>query len=126
MSFQGYAIIETDFGPIVSDSRTSIYDILLSQQEGDDFFAICVIHNLKPLQVEIALDYIEKNRARLEAQLPALLANKAEKERYYRAVAAEREKQVHALPMTPKRAAFYALREKNQHLWSGNGDPHLE
>ena len=126
MSFTGYKILETDIGPMVSESRTSVYDILLSQQEGDDFYAICVIHNLKPLQVQVALEYIEKHPAQLEAELPALLAQKAENERYHRAIAAERGKLIADLPMTPKRAAFYALREKNRHLRSGNGDSDTE
>ena len=53
MSFQGYEIVETGNGPMVSQSRTTIYDILLTQQEGEDFNAICMIHNLKPLQVMV-------------------------------------------------------------------------
>ena len=121
MSFTGYKILETELGPLISDSRTSVYDVLLSQQEGDDFFAICVIHNLKPLQVQVALEYIEEHRAQLEAELPELLAKKAENERYHRAIAAEREKLIGELPMTPKRAAFYALREKHKQQWSENG-----
>ena len=126
MSFTGYKTLETDIGSMVSESRTSVYDILLSQQEGDDFYAICVIHNLKPLQVQVALEYIEKHPAKLEAELPALLAQKAENERYHRAIAAERGKLIADLPMTPKRAAFYALREKNRHIRSGNGDSDTE
>ena len=126
MSFTGYKTLETDIGSMVSESRTSVYDILLSQQEGDDFYAICVIHNLKPLQVQVALEYIEKHPAQLEAELPALLAQKAENERYHRAIAAERGKLIADLPMTPKRAAFYALREKNRHIRSGNGDSDTE
>lgn len=121
MSFAGYKILETELGPMISNSRTSVYDVLLSQQEGDDFFAICVIHNLKPLQVQVALEYIEAHRAQLEAELPELLAKKAENERYHRSIAAEREKLIGELPMTPKRAAFYALREKHKHQWSENG-----
>ena len=126
MSFTGYKTLETDIGSMVSESRTSVYDILLSQQEGDDFYAICVIHNLKPLQVQVALEYIEKHPAQLYAELPALLAQKAENERYHRAIAAERGKLIADLPMTPKRAAFYALREKNRHIRSGNGDSDTE
>ena len=122
MSFSGYKVLETEIGPMISESRTSVYDVLLSEQEGDDFFAICVIHNLKPLQVQVALEYIEEHRAQLEAELPELLAKKAENERYHRAIAAEREKLIGELPMTPKRAAFYALREKHRHLWSENGE----
>lgn len=122
MSFSGYKVLETEIGPMISESRTSVYDVLLSQQEGDDFFAICVIHNLKLLQVQVALEYIEEHRAQLEAELPELLAKKAENERYHRALVAERDKLIGELPMTPKRAAFYALREKHRHLWSENGE----
>lgn len=121
MSFKGYEILELGIGPVVSQSRTTVYDILLSQRDGADFNALCVIHNLKPLQVQVALDYIEKHRERLEAKLPELLAKKAENERYHRAIAAEREKQIEALPMTAEREAFYALREQNERLWSKNG-----
>jgi hypothetical protein len=124
MSFTGYRVIETELGPMISDSHTSIYDVLLSQQEGDDFFAICVIHNLKIAQVQVALEYIEKHRAELEAELPELLAKKAENERYHRAIAAERAKI--PVKMTPKRKAFYELLEKNRKLLNGNGANHSQ
>ncbi len=122
MSFKPYTILETEIGPMISESRTSVYDVLLTQNEGEDFDSICVIHNLRPLQVRVALEYIKEHRAALEAELPELLAKKAENERYHRAIAAEREKLISALPMTPKRAAYYALREKNRQLWSQNGE----
>jgi hypothetical protein len=49
MSLPDYQVIETEMGPMVGESRTSVYDVLLSLKEGDDFFALCVIHNLKPV-----------------------------------------------------------------------------
>ena len=104
---------------MISQSRTSVYDVLLSQQEGEDFNALCVIHNLRPLQVMVALEYIEEHRAQLEAELPELLAKKAEHERYHRALAAERAKR--PVEMTPKRKAFYELVEKNRKLLEQNG-----
>ncbi|HRW11040.1 MAG TPA: hypothetical protein P5121_38325 [Caldilineaceae bacterium] len=122
MSFTGYKVIDTEMGLMISESRTSIYDVLLTQLEGEDFDSICVIHNLRPLQVQVALEYIDKHRAELEADLPALLAKKAEYERHHRAIAAEREKAIGQLPMTPQRAAFYALRQKNQQLGIANGE----
>ena len=118
MSFEGYKVIDTPNGPMVSQSRTKIYDVLLSHKEGEDFNALCVIHNLKPLQVRVALEYIEEHRQELEAALPELLRKKAEREAYHRAIQAEREKVISELPMTPRRAAFYALREKNERLYS--------
>ena len=124
MGFTGYKILETDIGPMGSESRTSVYDILLSQQEGDDFYALCVIHNLKPLQVQVALECIEKHREQLEAELPALLAKKAENERYHRSIAAERAKI--PVKMTPQRKAFYELLEKNRMMLEENGSNHSE
>lgn len=112
MSFPDYSVVETDLGPMVGQSRTSIYDLLLSLNEGEDFFALCVIHNLKPVQVQVALEYIDEHRAALEAELPVLLAKKAENERYHRAIAAERAKI--PVAMTPKRKAFDKLLEKNR------------
>lgn len=124
MNLYGYEILETEIGPMVSESRTSIYDILLSQQEGEGFYAICVIHNLDPLQVEVALAYIEEHREQLEAELPELLAKKAENERYHRAIAAERKKI--PVKMTPLRKAFNELREKNQKRLATNDTNHSE
>jgi len=114
MGFKGYTIIETDFALMISDSRMSVYDVLQAQQEGDSLYEICGIYNLWPLQVQVAFEYIEENRERLDAELPKLLERKAERKRYYNALAAEREKEIRALPMTPKRKAFYELREKNR------------
>ena len=112
MSFEGYEVIDTPNGPMISKSRTTIYDVLLSHQEGEDFNALCVIHNLRPLQVMVALEYVEEHREELEAALPELLAKKAEREAYHRAIQAEREKI--PVKMTPERKAFYALLEKNR------------
>jgi len=112
MNFQDYSVVETEIGPMVGESRTSLYDVLLSLKEGDDFFALCVIHDLKPVQVQAALDYIEAHREELEAELPGLLAKKAENEWYHRAIAAERAKI--PVEITPKRKAFYELLEKNR------------
>ncbi len=119
MSFKVYEILETDRGPIISQSRTSVYDILISQQEGDSFYEICVIHNLKSLQVQVALEYIDEHRERLEAELPKLLAKKAEREQYYRALAVEREKR--PVKMTPLHKAYEELKAKNK-IREANGE----
>jgi hypothetical protein len=52
--------------------------------------------------------------------LKEILPKKAERERYYRAIAVEREKR--PVTMTPERVAFYALREKNRRLRGDNGN----
>lgn len=121
MSFPDYSVVETEIGPMGGESRTTVYDVLLSLKEGEGFYALCMIHNLKPAQVHATLDYIEAHRAQLEAKLPELLAKKAENERYHRTIAEEREKLIAQLPMTPKRKALNEFRERNKHLWSPNG-----
>jgi uncharacterized protein (DUF433 family) len=119
MSFKPYTILETSIGPMISESRTSVYDVLLTQQEGEDFDSICVIHNLRPMQVQVALEYIEQHRAELEAELPELLAKKAENERYHRAIAAERAQR--PVAMTPERRAFYERLGKHHKTNGTNG-----
>lgn len=114
MNFPDYSVVEAEIGPMVGESRTSVYDVLLSLKEGEGFYALCMIHNLKPAQVHATLDYIALHREQLEAELPELLAKKAENERYHRAIAEEREKLIAQLPMSPKRKALEELRAKRR------------
>jgi len=114
MTLPNYKIIETDLGPLISHSRTSVYDVMLAQNEGQDFYQICVTYNLRPLQVQLALAYIEQNRAILEPELAEVVEKKEKQERYYRALAKDIQKKIDQLPMTPKRAKFYALRDKHR------------
>jgi len=114
MSNSRYSIIETSIGPMISKSRTSVYDVMISHNKGRDIYEISMIYNLTPLQVQTAVQYIQQHRQKLELELEQILKEKAEFERYHRAIAAEREKI--PLPMTPRRKAFYALREKNRRL----------
>ena len=60
------------------------------------------------------MDYIEKNRATLEPELAEAIQVREERERYYRALEKEIWEKIAKEPMTPQRAAFYALREKNR------------
>jgi len=107
-----YAIRETDAGPMISHSRISVYDVMESQQKDHDFFTLCVIYELRPIQVQIALDYIAENHLVLETELRNILTKKAEQRAKYEAMAAEWAKT--PAKMTPQRQAFYALREKNR------------
>lgn len=122
MSYLDYRIIETDLGPMIHNTRVSVYDVMLAHDEGQDLFHICVNYNLKPVQVQITLEYIEEHRAQLAKDLKEILPKKAERERYYRALEAEIREKINELPMTPERAAFYALREKNRTLRGENGN----
>ena len=119
-----YTIIETDSGPIISDSRVTVFDVLEALQIGRSTYEICVIHNLTPLQVEVAFSYIATHRAALEAELSDIQARKAERAADARASAAERQKQIDQLPITTRRAEFYALRERNRLIANGGDTPH--
>ena len=116
-----YKILETECGPMISHSRATVYDVMLTHDEGYDIFFICVNYNLTPAQAQVALDYIEEHRAELEADLNEILPKMAERERHYRAIHEEIRKKIAQKPMTPKRAAFYALREKNRRARGDNG-----
>ncbi len=122
MSFKPYTILKTDIGPMISESHTSVYDVLITQSEGEDFNTICVIHNRRPMQTQVALDYIEEHRAELETELPALLAKRAENGRYHPAIVAERTKR--PVTMTRERKAFYELLGKHRKDSETNGTHH--
>lgn len=114
-----YRIIETEQGPMISHSRVSAYDVMEKYDQGRDMFRLCVIFDLTPLQVMITQEYIEQHRKQLEPELKDILEKKAQRERHYQAIAAEIQKKIDQSPITPKRAAFYALREKNRRLREG-------
>ena len=61
-----YTIIETDLGPLISESRVSVFDVMDAYDAGDSVYEIDLTFNLSPLQVETALDYIAEHRAALE------------------------------------------------------------
>ncbi|MEM7537517.1 MAG: hypothetical protein AAF639_35430 [Chloroflexota bacterium] len=109
-----YKIIETNLGPMISHSRVMVYDVMLTRDEGEDIFFICVNYNLEYMQAKIALDYIEEHREQLEADLKEILPKKAERERHYREIQKAIRQQIAQMPMTPKRATFNALLEKSR------------
>ena len=111
-NFSRYQIIESGIGPLISESRTTVYDVLEAYDEGLSLYDICRTYNLRPLQLETALEYIEEHRERLEPELAEILKKKAERERHYNAIAAEIRKKIAQEPMTPERAAFFTWREE--------------
>ncbi|MBX3055131.1 MAG: hypothetical protein KF770_01545 [Anaerolineae bacterium] len=108
-----YHIIESDLGPLISESRMTVYDVLEAQNSGQTLYEISMNRNLSPMQVQVAFEYIEQHRERLQAELEEILKVAAERKRYYDAIAEEMRQKIAQLPMTPEREAFYALREKH-------------
>ena len=109
-----YQIIESDLGPLISESRSTVYDVLEMQNRGCDLYQISEIFNLTPLQVQTAFDYIEVHRERLQPELDEIIRIAEERKRYYYEVTLPKiQEEIAARPMTPQRAAFYALRDKH-------------
>lgn len=107
-------IIETDLGPVISGRRVTVYDVMEAVDCGDNIYTISSTLNISPFQVQAAIKYIEKHRSRLEPELKEILQNKAERERYYRALEEKIKKQRPPLPMTPRRQALVALLDKSR------------
>ena len=121
-----YEIIESSIGPLISESRSTVYDILEAQNKGKTLYEISMDSSLTPLQVRAAFAYIEKHRERLQVELDEIIKRDAERERHYNAIAAERRKI--PLPMTPQRTAFYArlaqIRQTREGKSNGNHSQH--
>lgn len=109
-----YQIIESPLGPLISESRSTVFDVLEMQNKGRDLYEISMILNLTPLQVETAFRYIDQHREQLQPQLDEILRIAAERRQYYEAIYAERQKIIDAQPMTPKRKKLKELIAKNR------------
>ncbi|MFN8493772.1 MAG: DUF433 domain-containing protein [Caldilineaceae bacterium] len=106
-------IIESELGPLISESRATVYDVMEAEDEGYSPFEISRIYNLSPHQVQVALNYIAQHREELAPKLKEILRKAAEREQYHRALVAEIEKQ-RPVQMTPQRAALRDLLEKSR------------
>ena len=105
-----YTIVETDVGPLISESRVSVFDVMDAHDAGNSIYEIGLTFNLSPLQVETALAYVLQHRAELEPQLAEIRQQLAEREAFYRRQAEQVDQYVATLPMTSQRAALHVLR----------------
>ena len=109
----GITVIESEIGPLISESRATVYDVMEAADEGYSPSEIGRLYNLSPRQVRVALDYIAQHRAVLAPKLAKIPKIAAEREAYYRERTAEIEK-ANPMPMTPQRAALQALIAENR------------
>jgi uncharacterized protein (DUF433 family) len=109
-----YHIIESDLGPLISESRMTVYDVLEAQNNGETVYEIGINRNLSPMQVQVTFDYIEQHREQLQAELEEILRNAAERKRHYDAVAEEAKQKIAKLPSTPERAKLQELIAQNR------------
>lgn len=108
-----YSVIKSELGPLISYSRTTIYDVMTPFESDETLLETGLIRNLSHGQVDMATLYIKEHRERLESELAEAHKIKAEYEHSYRAQAAKIRSHIAKLPVTPLRAAFYALRDQN-------------
>lgn len=113
-----YTILETDSGPMISESRISVYDILEAEEKGMGFYEICMALELFPIQVEVAQAYLNDHRDTLTAELRDIQAIKREREAFYRAKQAEIFAKLEALPPDPIRQKMLDIKAKYH---NGNG-----
>lgn len=119
-TFQGkdlrnrYHIFEGDNGLQISESRVLLFDVMDLHDKGDSIYDISRTFNLTPLQVQTAVDYIEKHRATLEPAFAKAVQRREERREYYDQLLEEHLKNRPPLPMTPERAAIYALLDKHR------------
>lgn len=105
-----YYVIESNLGPLISESRSTVYDVLEAQNKGLDLYEISISYNLTPSQVETALHYIEQYRTRLQLELDEILRIAAERRQNANNVYAAIRKEIEAQPMTPERARLEAIK----------------
>lgn len=108
-----HSVIKSELGPLISYSRTTIYDVMTPFESDETLSETGLISNLSHSQVDMATLYIKEHRERLESELAEAHKIKAEYEHSYRAQAAKIRSHIAELPVTPLRAAFYALRDQN-------------
>lgn len=114
-----YQILETESGLQISESRVLLFDVMEAYNEGDSIYQISDTFNLTPLQVETAIAYIEKHRAALEPEFAKAIQLRQEREAYYRQQNAAVWERIAQAPMTPERAAVYALLDKYRETATG-------
>ncbi len=117
-----YTVIETSMGPMISESRVSVFDVMEAHDAGDSIYEIALTFNLSPLQVETAVVYISQHHDELEPQLAEIKQALVAREAYYRDRANQIDRRVAALPMTPERAALHVLRERVENGYRANTD----
>lgn len=113
-----YQILETSVGPVISESRVTVFDVLEAQENGQGLYEISMNYNLTPLQVETAFKYIAIHRERLLPILQEILVKAAEREAYYRAKQDKIRAEIDALPPDPVRQRLNELRAK----WNNGND----
>jgi uncharacterized protein (DUF433 family) len=117
-----YHIIESNLGPLISESRLTVYDVLEAQNNGETLYEISMNRNLSPMQVQVAFDYIEQHREQLQVELDEILKIAVARKHHYDVIAKELKQKVAQMPMTPERAKLQELITQNRTRREANAD----
>lgn len=106
-------IVRTPRGLIISGTRITLYDVMdyLTSQYPPKF--IRGLFDLTEDQINVALSYIEENRAEVEAEYQVVLKQAKETQHYWEERNREHSARVAAMPPKPGTEALWAkLREQ--------------
>ncbi|NEQ22013.1 MAG: DUF433 domain-containing protein [Microcoleus sp. SIO2G3] len=110
-------IIRTERGLTISGTRITLYDVMdyVSAEYPAQFIRSML--NLTDEQVNVALFYIEANRAEVEAEYQIVLQEAEEIRQYWEEHNRERFARIAAMPPKPGREALWAKlqAQKRQH-----------
>jgi uncharacterized protein (DUF433 family) len=100
-------IIRTEQGLTISDTRITIYDVMDHLVAGRPLTLILNWLPLTETQLETALDYINANRAEVEAEYQEVLKTADEIRQYWEERNRERFARIAALPPQPGQEALW-------------------
>jgi len=100
-------IIRTEQGLTISDTRITIYDVMDHLVAGRPLTLILNWLPLTETQLETALDYINANRAEVEAEYQEVLKTADEIRQYWEKRNRERFARIAALPPQPGQEALW-------------------
>lgn len=100
-------IIRTERGLTISDTRITIYDVMDHLVAGRPLTLILNWLPLTETQLETALDYINANRAEVEAEYQEVLKTADEIRQYWEKRNRERFARIAALPPQPGQEALW-------------------
>lgn len=110
-----YQIFEGENGLQISESRVLLFDVMAAHDEGDSIYEISRTFNLTPLQVQTAVDYIERHRTALEPEFAKAIQRREERREYYDKLAEEHWQRIRERHNpTPLQKAAYELLDKHR------------
>jgi uncharacterized protein (DUF433 family) len=100
-------IVRTERGLTIDGTRITLYDVMEHLAVGRSPAVILNWLPLTEVQLKVALDYIEANRAEVEAEYQEVLQTAAEVQQYWEERNGDRLAEIAAIPVPPEKAALW-------------------